>query len=65
MNDIIMGSVVLIIVATIGVVGLQTIANANTTGIPTEQVTLLGLVGIFFIIGVVVTFVIKLRQGKK
>lgn len=64
LNTIIMGSVALIIVATIGIVGLQTLNNANTTGIPAEQVTLIGMIGIFFIIGIVIAFVSKLKTGK-
>lgn len=63
-NDIIMGSIALIIVATIGILGLQTLNNANTTGIPAEQVTLIGMIGVFFIVGIVVSFVVKLKKGK-
>lgn len=65
LNDIIMGAVALLVVSTIGIIGLQQLNNANTTGIPSEQVTLLGMIGIFFIIGIVLSFVIKLRTGKK
>lgn len=44
--------IIAILVGTVFVVGIQELENANTTGLSTSEITLLGIVGIILVVGV-------------
>jgi formate hydrogenlyase subunit 4 len=53
----------LIVISVLLPVGLQNLANMNTTGLDSNVVTLLSLIGIFVAISILIAFVPRFRKG--
>jgi len=60
-NQIIYSVIALVIIGALASVGISSINNANTTGWTDVQVLLFGLISTFFVIGILVAFIPRLR----
>jgi len=57
--------IALVIIGALATVGISAINNANTTGWTDTQVLLFGLISTFFIIGLLLAFIPRLRHGRR
>lgn len=62
-NQVIYAVIALVIVGALASVGITSINNANTTGWTDTQVLLFGLIATFFVIGLLVSFIPKLKKN--
>lgn len=51
----------LIVISVLLPVGLQNLANMNTTGLDSNVVTLLSLIGVFVAIGILIAFIPRFK----
>ena len=63
LNTIISAVIALVVVGSLASVGVTAINDANTTGWTDTQVLLFGLIGTFFVIGLLLAFIP--RMGKR
>ena len=63
LNQIVYSVIALVIVGAIAGVGITSINDANTTGWSSTQVLLFGLIATFFVIGLLVAFIPKLKKS--
>lgn len=52
----------LIVISVLLPVGLQNLANMNTTGLDSNVVTLLSLIGVFVAIGILIAFIPRFKS---
>jgi Na+-transporting NADH:ubiquinone oxidoreductase subunit NqrD len=61
LNYIVTTVIALVVIGALASVGISSINNANTTGWTDTQVLLFGLIGTFFVIGLLLAFIPKFK----
>jgi len=63
LDNVIYSVIALVIIGALATVGISSINNANTTGWTDTQVLLFGLISTFFVIGLLIAFIPRIKRG--